>query len=237
MGLINNNTYGTPMKIIEIEHYSNVIVEFQDQHKLKVKTTLNNFKKGTVKNPYDITVASVGYLGVGKYKLSENCKNNRVYKEWTNILARCYKEHHRLFFLSYADCYICEEWKCFQNFAEWYDDNYYDIGEGRMHLDKDIICAGNKEYSPDKCIFVPQRINLIFMESKNRKYDLPTGVSYSSNKQKYCVSYGGVPQGTYETLEEAVKVHSREKRKHVKQVADEYKDRIPKKVYDILVNW
>jgi len=198
---------------------------------------MQNFRRGRIKNPYDITVAGVGYLGVGKHKVSENSQHNRVYKDWVAMLIRCYDETKRHLHPTYTDCYVCEEWKCFQNFAEWYKANFYQIDNGRIHMDKDILFKGNKEYSPDKCIFVPQRINIIFMESQNRKYDLPTGVSYSANKQKYNVSYNGVPQGTYSTLKEAVAVHTREKRKHIIQVAEEYKDRIPEKLYNALMNW
>jgi hypothetical protein len=225
------------MKIIEAHRSYDITIEFQDKYKLQVKTTIQNFKRGGVKNPYDITVAGVGYLGVGKYRVSKNCKHNESYREWMRILVRCYGEIHRSQYPSYAECTVCEEWKCYQNFARWYEENYYNIEEGRIHLDKDILYKGNKEYSPDKCIFVPQRINMIFMERTNRKYNLPTGVSYSSNKQKYCVSYGGVPQGTYSTLEEAVAIHTREKRKHIKNVADEYKYKIPERVYNALINW
>ena len=58
---------------------------------------------------------------------------------------------------TYDDCVVCNEWHNLQNFAKWFEENYYEIGEGRMHLDKDIICAGNKIYNPDMCIFVPQK--------------------------------------------------------------------------------
>ena len=224
------------MKIIDVIDTITVMVEFQDYYKHVRSALYQNFKKGGVQNPYDITVYGVGYLGVGKYNAGENATHTKAYRYWNVLLERCYDPKYHKDHPRYKDCTVCEEWKCFQNFAEWFYSNYYDIGEGRMHLDKDIICHGNKEYRPDKCIFVPQRINLIFM-SKRRKNNLPTGIYLSNNKQKYHVSYGGIPQGTYSTLEEAAAVHTREKLKHIKNVAEEYKDRIPEKVYNTLVNY
>ena len=49
-----------------------------------------------------------------------------------------------------------------------------------MCLDKDIFCKGNKLYSRCTCIFVPQRINLLFTKSdksrgKNRVLKLKGG--------------------------------------------------------------
>ena len=63
------------------------------------------------------------------------------------------------------DCSVYEGWHNFQNFAKWYEDNYYEIEEEQMHLDKDILVKGNKVYSPDTCVFVPETINGLFVKS------------------------------------------------------------------------
>lgn len=39
------------------------------------------------------------------------------------MLQRCYNNKQ----LSYFDCEVCDEWLCFQNFAKWYEENYYEI--------------------------------------------------------------------------------------------------------------
>lgn len=80
-------------------------------------------------------------------------------------------EKHREQFPAYADCEVCEEWMCYQNFAEWWNKNMYHIGTERMHLDKDILIKGNKVYSPDTCLIVPQSINEIFHSSGKKKKD------------------------------------------------------------------
>ena len=70
LGMINKNTFGTEMKIIEYNG-RNIIVEFQDEYRYRKQTFKIQFLKGTVKNPYDKEVCSIGFLGEGKY-----CKKN-----------------------------------------------------------------------------------------------------------------------------------------------------------------
>jgi hypothetical protein len=136
--------------------------------------------------------------------------------------------------LAYKDCEVCSEWHNFQVFADWYENNYYDIGEGRMHIDKDILGKGSKIYSPDTCIFVPQRINMIFM-TKARKDELPNGIT--KNIDSYTSHYNGKKLKKCNTLEEAINIHNEAKRNHIKQIAEEYKEKIPNRVYEALINW
>lgn len=44
-------------------------------------------------------------------------------------------------------------------------------------LDKDILNPGNKEYSPDNCIFVTQDINLLLNSRAKCRGKYPQGVS------------------------------------------------------------
>lgn len=64
---VNLNTYGTAMRIIKYNNAHDIMVEFDDEYKFKVKTTYSSFSRGEVKNPYDKTVFGVGYYGNGKY--------------------------------------------------------------------------------------------------------------------------------------------------------------------------
>jgi len=102
----------------------------------------------------------------------------KEYVCWQHILERCYdykqRERHPAY---YHICKICDEWLNFQVFAEWYDNNFYEVPTlGRMHIDKDILYPGNKIYSPETCIFVPQRINMLFVNRPN-KSGLPNGIT------------------------------------------------------------
>ena len=59
---------------------------------------------------------------------------------------------------SYKNASICDEWHSFATFEDWFNDPKNGYKDG-YHLDKDILVKGNKEYAPNKCCFVPSRIN------------------------------------------------------------------------------
>jgi hypothetical protein len=236
LGLTRVNNNGTIMKIITVLPEDRVIVQFQDEHKFEKDIHWQNFKEGRIKNPYDRTLYGVGYIGDGKYNrpTSQN-GNDRSYNTWMAMHERCYTKYDKLSNYTYYDCEVCEEWHNYQIFAEWYYENYYDIGEGRMHLDKDITHKGNKTYAPENCMFIPQRINMLF-QKKGRKDDLPTGVHINASG-KYQAEYNGNYIGVFKTVEEAANAHDIEMRICIKKIANEYKDRIPNHVYEALLNW
>ena len=236
LGEINTNTYGTPMKIVAYRNWDDIDIEFLDDfHYIKEHQTYSNFKNGGVRNPYDRTVFGVGYAGVGDYLLTD-VKPTKAYMIWYQLMNRCYNPKEAKNRKSYYGIVtICPEWHNFQNFAKWYTENYYEV-EGRIHVDKDILFPDNKEYHPDKCLLVPQRINEMFRTKKN-KHGLPTGIGRNGNSNRYRARYNGKELGTFDTLEEAVAKHTEAKRKHIREVAEEYKSIIPTKVYDALMNW
>lgn len=225
------------MKIIRYRVAGDMAIEFQDKHKFIVNTTYSNFIKGQIKNPYDKSIYGVGYLGIGKYEAhDENGINTKPYDTWTNMIERCYSEKTRHKHMAYIDCTVCEEWLNYQTFAKWYEENYYEITTERMHIDKDILMKDNKVYSPSTCMFVPQRINMIFMK-KNREVDadLPTGIRRCVGG--YQTTYNGEYIGIFKELNKALEVYNVEKQLHINEVAEEYKDIISPKLYYALLNW
>ena len=106
-----------------------------------------------------------------------------------------------------------------------------------MELDKDTLVKGNKIYSPETCIFVPQRINYLFLNSGGSRGLLPLGVYTVGKKYASRTSKNGkrsVYLGSFDTPEEAFLAYKTAKEAYIKEVADEYKDKIPKKLYDAL---
>lgn len=238
VGEIIYNTYGTPMKVIEEIDTNRVLVEMMDTHRYRTKVFYTNFRKGNILNPYDRTICGVGYIGDGKYK--GNVKNTPYqrtrYNTWADMIRRCYDESIREKHKTYQHCYVSDIWHNYNNFAEWYDENYYEVGNERMHLDKDILYKNNKFYSPETCLIVPQRINMIFMK-KTRKENLPTGVQQDLGSRRFRVSYNKKYLGTYDTLDECIDYYNQEKYSHIKEVADEHQNEIPSILYHALYNW
>ena len=107
-----------------------------------------------------------------------------------------------------------------------------------MHLDKDILCKGNKVYSRENCIFVPQRINNLFTKNNKVRGKNPIGVTElpSGNYEAQCKDeYSKVIYlGTYSTKEEAFRVYKEYKERVIKNVIDSYEGKIPEPFYSRL---
>lgn len=107
-----------------------------------------------------------------------------------------------------------------------------------MHLDKDILIKGNKIYSPNTCIFVPQKINSLFTKRNSVRGEYPIGVTYSKKNHKFEPQVQGRGWlGYYDTPEESFEVYKKNKEKRIKEIADEYKNKIPIKLYDALYDY
>lgn len=229
---------GYIIEIIKYNKYSDVLVQFQDEHKAIISTRYDCCKHGEISNPYHPSKNGIGFMGVGKYN---SRKDKQCYRKWHNLMNRSYNEEYKNIYPTYKDAFVNKEWHNFQNFAEWYYNNYYEIEGETMCLDKDILYKGNKEYAPDKCIFVPERINKLFLKNDADRGDLPIGVTYVTGCNRYqancCMLNGRKYLGCYETIEKAFQAYKQFKEQYIKEIADEYKDKIPKELYEAMYNW
>lgn len=193
------------------------------------------------RDPYLPTVYRVGYHGEGEFIPSVRGVHTQASRLWKGMLKRCYDEGYSLRKPTYKDCKVCKEWHNFQNFAKWHRENYYEIDGQEMHLDKDILCKGNKIYSPETCVFVPECINSLFTKRQSCRGELPIGVHFCKRRNKYisqCGSNGKrIYLGGFDSPEEAFLVYKDFKEKEIKRVADLYKDKIPSNLYEALYNY
>lgn len=243
----NINNFGSEMIITNYKGIFDIDVYFPEYNWVFKKTYYSVFKNGETKCPYEPRVYNKGYIGEGKYKSKINGKKTKVYNTWHGMLQRCYSKKLHEKHPTYKDCNVCNEWLNFQNFAKWYDENYYEIKGERMHLDKDILVKGNKIYSPETCIFVPERINTLFIKSDKIRGNYPIGVSYDKEYNKYvsvCKVYDFKNKkqklkkiGRYNTPEEAFISYKNFKEKYIKEVADYYKNEISSNLYNAMCNY
>lgn len=171
-----------------------------------------------------------------------------------NMKTRCYNENYHKVRPDYADCTICDEWlEDKKKFYEWVDHNFYEIEGETVELDKDILVPGNKVYSPETCIFVPKKINDLFIHIHGKKKNgLPTGVTYSKKTGKYQAELNETSKeskqdgetkkkkitlGFFDTAEEAYEEYKIHKKAEIIYIADLYKDKIPDQLYQAMVNW
>jgi len=233
-----SNIGNEKMTLIEYKNVNNVVIKFESGY-ITTKS-YKAFINGEVRNPYFKSLYDIGFIGEGKYKVREGNKISRRYKIWWHMMNRCYnidsyeKKH------SYAPCIICEEWHNFQNFAKWYDENYYLIRNEIMCIDKDILFKGNKIYSPETCVFVPQCINSLFTKRDIDRGNCVIGVTLDKNN-KYRAQYnvnGEITYlGAYGTEIEAYDVYKTHKEILIKQIADKYKNYIPNKLYEAMYKY
>ena len=232
------NNFGSKMVIIEYVNWDKVKVVFPEYNWESEYISMGNIRKGKVKCPYEPRLCEVGYLGEGEY-LTYDCINNqetKAYQHWKHMINRCYNKKQLKARPSYMQCEVCDEWLNFQNFAEWYEENYYEVEGEKMCLDKDILVKGNKIYYPETCIFVPEKINTLFVKSNKARGKYPIGVAKQNKKYKATINkYGeNVHLGYYNTPNEAFEVYKTEKEQYVKEIAEKYKNIIPQKLYEIM---
>jgi hypothetical protein len=152
---------------------------------------------------------------------------------------RCYDPKYHEKHPTYKNCKVCKEWNDYQEFAEWYYSHYYELENEIMNLDKDILKKGNKIYSPKTCVFVPQRINSLFVKSNKIRGELPIGVTKHGNKFRAMLNKDNklIHLGLYDTVEEAFHAYKHAKEQYIKEVAEEYKGKIDNRLYDALMNY
>jgi len=134
---------------------------------------------GKIKDRMIPSINNIGYIGGEKYN---NKKNRKEYIIFKSMIGRSN--------CSLIDSNICHEWKNFQKFAPWCIENYID----GYSLDKDMKIPGNKIYSPDTCIFIPNEINNLFHPEKMIKL-------HSKTNKKINEFWGNKISRCYELIE------------------------------------
>lgn len=229
---ITNEGYN--VEVIDFFDSTNCTVLFDDGLILK-NIVFFHLKNGEIKNPNHKSVFGVGYLGQGKYKTSVENKITKSYSVWKSMLTRCYDKNYHDKNNTYVDCFTCSEWHNFQVFSKWFKENYSD----GYTLDKDILFKGNKEYSPFKCCFIPNEVNLLFIKCNKTRGDLPIGVRKVKNRFRADATIDGKKKylGSFNTPEEAFQSYKTNKEMYIKKVADKWKNKIPLNLYKTMHNY
>ena len=238
-GATKNNKFGSKMTIIKYRNAHDIDVYFEEYDWTYKHAQYSHFKNGSIKCPYEKRYYGVGYIGKGKYTGYKNSKITKCHKTWIDMLERCYDKKCQDKNPTYKGCTVCNEWHNYQNFAEWYYNNYYEIKGEQVHLDKDIIIKNNKEYSYNTCVFVPQSINNLFCKSNKLRENLPIGVSVKRNKYRATIYINGKQKslGSYNTPEEAFIAYKTFKENYIKAKADSYRETIPEKLYNAMYEY
>ena len=175
--------------------------------------------------------------GFGINDLDDITTNDLAYQHWRGMIKRCYDERMLMKSPQYRGCSVCEEWRYFSNFKRWFSQHYVD----GWALDKDVMIKGNRVYSPETCCCIPITINSVFASLKSRNKGLPLGVCYVGRLNKYRVDMAKDGKqlyfGLFDTKEEAFRIYKEQKEKHLKELADRYKEELAPVVYDAIYGY
>ena len=234
VGERRQNKRGRWMTIIEYNTATDMTVRFDSGYETKAE--YSHFKRGEVKDYLEPVVCGVGYLGGKKYSRAEH---EHIYRVWHHILLRCYSDKDPRN-KAYNDCEVCEEWKNFQNFAQWYEDNYYTVPGQEMNVDKDLFRGETKIYSPETCCILPDSLNsmLVFKLRKKDKSSDFFGITLSTANQTYGAYYfdGEVRRKKmFKTEEEAFAWYAVHRAERIREKAKTMKQYMPTKIYDALM--
>lgn len=166
-------------------------------------------------------------------------RKTKEYDLWVNMLNRCYSENFHRRHPAYLDCETSSEFLVFSKFRDWCQ-NQIGFNQPTFELDKDLLEKGNREYHPDKCVFIPKEINSSLRTKKKSRGDLPIGVCMVKNG-KFRVqlndSSGIRHLGSFSTPEQAFQVYKHAKENHIKLLANKYRDQIDPRAYEALLNY
>jgi hypothetical protein len=194
-------------------------------------------------------VSLVRGIGInnGDYPAYRDRKNIREYQLWGNMLDRC-KEKHWDKHPNYTGTTCSENFRSYSFFYEWCQEQVGfnsedEIGARKVwHLDKDILVRGNKVYSEDVCVFVPQRINKLLIKSNSTRGGQIIGVFWHKRDRVFVAQCSNSDDkhkhiGYFDTKEEAFTAYKTFKEALIKQVANEYKDQIDIRAYEALMKY
>lgn len=171
----------------------------------------------------------VGYIGD---KIDWK-KEKAIYRAWANIIQKCYSPKVHKTRPYYKECTVSEEWKNFQNFKIWYKDYK---GKVKQDLDKDILFQGNKEYSPETCVYTTHFINTVFEDRGSKKLE-----ETKEGKYKIFMMIMGEERdlGVFDTKEECYEAFEKRKKEFIIKLAEKTKkkDKIPECQYQAMINW
>lgn len=98
-----------------------------------------------------------------------------VYEVWKSMKQRCTDDKYKERQPTYIGVTASSEFKNFTKFHDWW---YKQVGYNleNVELDKDLLSKGNKIYSADTCLLIPNFVNSFLIKSDAARGDCMIGV-------------------------------------------------------------
>ena len=226
-------------KIVKYNDTSNVEIQFVNTG-FETVATLDNIRKGYVKDPYVQSVYGIGVSGT-KYQPTISGRNTKEYNLWKSMLRRCYSDAYQKKQPTYEGCEVSENFKSYEYFHEWCN-KQIGFGVNGFELDKDLLIKGNKLYSEDSCVFIPADVNLVLTKRTASRGKHLIGVYWSNTNKAFVARVAknkGKQEylGSFKTELEAFNAYKEAKEVFIKEQAEKWKGQIDPRAYEALMSY
>ena len=225
-------------KIISYTDSKNVRVKFIDTG-YETTSSLNAIRKGVIKDRLLPSVLGVGFIG-GNNPSKIDGKHTKEYLVWRSMLTRCYDEKFKVKYPTYKHCFCSVSFNSYDWFYDWCN-KQVSFGVDGFELDKDLLVKGNKVYSEDTCVFLPKEINNALLKRDDDRGKCLIGVDFlnTQNKFRSRLNVNGISKhlGYFKTEIEAFNSYKIAKENYLKELAEEWKDKIDLRAYEALMNY
>ena len=244
VGKVCKSTSSGDFKIVKYNDAKDVEIQFVKTG-FETVVELGSIRKGEVKDPYSPSVFGVGVLGT-KYLSKIDGVKTKEYMLWSGMLKRCYSNTNvcdasNNKYPTYIDCEVSNKFKSYEYFYEWCN-KQIGFGSEGWQLDKDLLIKGNKIYSEDSCVFLPQEINQILVKRTASRGEYLIGVHWHNASKAFVAQVGkskGKQEwlGVFKTEIEAFNTYKVAKEAFVKEQANKWKGKIDDRAYEALMNY
>lgn len=172
-----------------------------------------------------------GWYNSGKHPTRVGNKKQKACQLWENLKQRScemgkgYLTNRQQ---SYAESTCCDEWKDYSVFYEWFEEQK---ASGRFQegweLDKEVLKSGNKHYCPEYCCFIPKALNCILTAPRadSKGYRGVTRIGPLNYAATIQTGVGNITtKKGFKTPEEAFAYYAEQKKRHILDVLDNYRD-------------
>ena len=239
VGKVYKSKLSGDFKIVKYNDAKDVEIQFLKTG-FEMVVQLGSIRNGNVKDPYLPSVYGVGVSG-NKYPITVNGVKTKEYVLWRDMLKRCYSDIYKKKYPTYESCEVSDKFKSYEYFYEWCN-KQIGFSNQSWQLDKDLLIKGNKVYSEDSCVFIPQEVNTLLTKSTASRGEHLIGVHWSKTKKAFVAQISknkGKREhlGCFKTEIEAFNAYKQAKENYIKEQANKWKSQIDERAYKALMNY
>ena len=226
-------------KILKYNDKTNVEIQFLNTG-YETVAQLGHIRNGKVKDQYSPSVYGIGIVGT-KYLISEGGVLTKEYMLWKSMLKRCYSDVYKKKNQTYIGCEVSNKFKSYEYFYEWCN-KQVGFGVEGFELDKDLLIKGNKVYSENTCVFLPNEINSLLTKRTALRGEYLIGVCWHKKDKAFIAQVNknkGKQEylGSFKTEIEAFNAYKQTKENFIKEQANKWKSHIDERAYLALINY